>query len=164
MYAYRINIFHIADRNHVACAVAHYLVLDLLPACDAALYQNLSHAGKAKAIFKDLGALLRVVGNTAARAAQGVGRTEHHRITDPCSDLKSCLYVLYDVRWSHRLADFFHGFLKHLTVLSLFDGQGCSSDQAHIMFFKETCILKLHGKIQSCLAAQGRKNTVRLFL
>ena len=147
MYAYRVDVFHVADSDHISGTVAHYLILDFLPTCDTALYQHLSHAGKAEAVFKDFRTLLRIVGNTAAGSAQGISRTKHYRIADLCCDLKTCLYILHDIRRSHRLTDLFHGFLKHLTVLGLFDGQGCSSDQAHIVLFKEACVFQLHGKI-----------------
>ena len=135
MNADRVQVFHVADGDHVACAVAHYLVLDFLPACDAALYQNLTYTGKTQAVFQDLTALLRVLGNTAAASAQGVCRTKHDRVTDLVCDAQTVLYVLYDVRRSNRLADLLHGLLEHLTVLGLFDGQRGGTDEADVIFF-----------------------------
>ena len=38
VYADRIDVLHIADRDHISCGVAHYLILNLLPARDAALH------------------------------------------------------------------------------------------------------------------------------
>ena len=135
MDADRVQVFHVADGDHVACAVAHYLVLDLLPACDAALYQDLTYTGKTQAVFQDLTALLRVLGNTAAASAQSVCRTKHDRVTDLVCDAKTVLYVLDDVRRSDRLADLLHGLLEHLTVLGLFDGQRGGTDEADVIFF-----------------------------
>ena len=39
----RVNVLHIADSDAVSCTVTHYLILDFFPACDTALYQNLSN-------------------------------------------------------------------------------------------------------------------------
>ena len=41
VYADRVNVLHVTDGDGVALVVAHYLVLDFLPACDALLDQNL---------------------------------------------------------------------------------------------------------------------------
>ena len=45
MYAHRVDILHVADGDHVAGTITHYLVLDLFPSCDAALYKNLADTG-----------------------------------------------------------------------------------------------------------------------
>ena len=45
MYAHRVDILHVADGDHIACAVTHNFVLDLFPACDTALYKDLAHTG-----------------------------------------------------------------------------------------------------------------------
>ena len=147
MNADRVKVLHVTYGNHVACAVAHYLVLDFFPSGDAALYQDLSHTGKTQAVFQDLTALFRVLGNTAAASAQGVCRTKHDRVTDLVCDAKAVLYVLYDVRRSHRLANLLHGLFEHLTVFGLFDGQGRGTDEADVVLFQEACLFQLHGKV-----------------
>ena len=86
----------------------------------------------------------RIGGNTAAGTAQSVCGTEHYRIADFFGNLQTMLYILHNIRGRHRLTDFLHGLLEHLAVLGLLDGQGRGADQAHIVFFKETCILQLH--------------------
>ena len=135
MNANRIQILHVADGDHVAGAVAHYLVLNLFPSGNAALYQNLSYTGKAQAVLQDLAALFRVIGNTAAAAAQSVGRAKYNRITNLVRDAETIFHVLHDVRRSHRLADLLHGLLEHLTVLCLFNGQGSGTDEADMILF-----------------------------
>ena len=46
----RIDIFHVADGDHISGAITHYLVLDLFPACDAPLHQYLAHTGQTKTV------------------------------------------------------------------------------------------------------------------
>ena len=43
VHTHRINIFHVADGNHIAGAVPHHLILDLFPSGNTALYQHFSH-------------------------------------------------------------------------------------------------------------------------
>ena len=44
MYTNRVNVFHVADCDTVACTVTHNFVFDFFPSCDAALYQNFSYS------------------------------------------------------------------------------------------------------------------------
>ena len=164
MHAHRVDIFHVADRDHVARAVAHDLVLDLLPARDAALHQHLSHPGEAQAVLQNLGALLGILGDAATGAAQGVSRAQNHRITDLLRNLKAASHVLHNIRGGYRLADLLHGLLEHFPVLGLLDGQGRGSDQAHAVLFQKARILQLHGQVQPGLSAQGGQHAVRLLL
>ena len=135
MHTHRVNIFHITNGNAVACTVTHNLVLDLFPAGDAALYQYLSHTGKAQTILQDFFHFHRIVGDTAAAAAQSIGRTKYDRITDFFCESQTILHALYHERRSHRLTDLFHGALKFKTVFCLFDRLGCGTDQTHIVLF-----------------------------
>ena len=45
MHPYGVDIFHVADGDAVACAIAHHLILDFLPARNTALHKNLPHSG-----------------------------------------------------------------------------------------------------------------------
>ena len=133
MHAHRVDIFHVADRNAVSGAIPHYLILDFLPSGDAALHQHLSHTGKPQAVFQDLNQFLLVVGNAAAAAAQSVGGTKYHRITDGVGEGDAVLHGTHHQRRRHRLPDLFHGILKFLTVLRFLDGLGGGSDQTHVV-------------------------------
>ena len=85
--AYRVKVLHGADGNHVAHAVPHGLKLDLLPAEDGPLHQNL---GNRRGIQTGLGddPQLRFVGSgAAAGTAQGKGGTDDDGITDPLGHL-----------------------------------------------------------------------------
>ena len=46
MHADGIDVLHVTYGDAVACAVTHYFVLDLFPACDTTLYQYLSYTGQ----------------------------------------------------------------------------------------------------------------------
>ena len=158
----RVNVLHVADSDAVSCAVTHYLILDFFPACDTALYQNLSNTGKTKTILQDLTKLVFIVGNSAAASAKGVSRTKNNRIANGIGKCKTILHRGNNLGSCNRLADFLHGIFEFLTILSFLNGLGCSTDQSYIMFFQEAFLIQLHGKVQTCLTAQGRKNAVWL--
>ena len=147
MNAHRIDILHIADRDHIPGAVPHYLILDFLPSGDAALHKDLSYPGKAQAVFQDFRALLRVFSDPAAGAAQGIGGTQHHRIADPLRHSQTGLYILYDFGRSHRFPDLLHRLLKHFPVFGLLDGEGRGSDKADVVLRQDAGLLQFHGKV-----------------
>ena len=163
MNAYRVNVLHVADCDAVSCAVAHYFILDLFPACNAALYKNLAYSGKTKTVFKDLSQLIFIVGNTAAASAKSISRTENNRVSDGLCKGNTILNCCNHLGSCNRLADFFHGILKFLTVLRLFDRFCSSTDQAHIVFLEKAFFFQLHCKVQTSLTSQCRKHAVRFF-
>ena len=97
MDADRVEVLHITYGDDIARRIAHYLVLDLLPAGDAALDQNLVYAAETKTVLEDLLALLTVLCDTTAGTAEGVGRTKNDRIADLFSYLETTLEIMHDL-------------------------------------------------------------------
>ena len=164
MHADRIQVLHVADCDHIARAVAHDLVLNLLPARNAALHEHLPHAGEAKTVLQNLDEGAAVFRNAAAAAAERVRRAQHDRIADFLRKRDSVLDIFDDLRCRDRLADLLHGLFKELSVLRLLDGQRRGADQAYVVFRKKASLLELHREIEARLTAEGRKHGVRLFL
>ena len=163
MNTHRINVFHITYSNAVPFAVPHHLILNLFPACNAALHKYLSHTGKTQTILQNLYKLVRIVGNTAAAATQGVSRAQYYRIADFISKRKTVIYIFYYKRSRHRLADLLHCRLEFQTVFCLPDCLRSCSDQTHTVFPKETGLFQLHRQIQPGLSSKCGKDTVRSF-
>ena len=82
MYADRVNIFHVADGNAVVISVAHDFIFDLFPSRNAAFDENLTDHGVVQAFDDDFNEFFLVLGDTAARSAHRVSRTDNDRITD----------------------------------------------------------------------------------
>ena len=72
-------------------------------------------------MYQNLYKLVRIVGNTAAAAAQGVSRAQYYRIADFISKRKTVIYIFYYKRSRHRLADLLHCRLEFQTVFCLPD-------------------------------------------
>ena len=87
------------------------------------------------------------MGDTAAASTECVSRTENYRITDDVCKCKTIFYCCNNLGCCDRLTDLLHGIFKFLTVLCLLDGQSCGTDQSYIVFFEETFLIQLHGKV-----------------
>ena len=164
VYADRVNVLHVTDGDGVALVVAHYLVLDFLPACDALLDQNLVHAGVHDAGGRNFAQLLPGVGNAAAGAAECVRRTDDDRQTDLTGEINRILDRVNNLGGNDRLTDLLHGVLEHLAVLCLCDGGRISAEQLYAHFIKETVLAQLHGEVQTGLTAEVGQQRVRMFL
>ena len=95
--ANRVEVLHITYGDDIARRITHHLVLDFLPAGDAALDQNLVYAAETETVLEDLLALLTVLCDTTTGTAEGEGRTQHDRITDLLSDLETTLEIMDDL-------------------------------------------------------------------
>ena len=95
--ANRVEVLHITYGDDIARRITHYLILDLLPAGDAALNQNLVYTAETETVLEDLLALLTVLCDTTAGTAEGVGRTQYDRIADLLCHLETTLEIMYDL-------------------------------------------------------------------
>ena len=160
----RVNVLHVTDGDGVALVVAHYLVLDFLPACDALLDQNLVNTRVHDAGGRNFAQLLPGVGDAAAGAAERVRRTDDDRQTDLTGEINRILNRVNNLGGNDRLADLLHGVLEHLAVLCLCDGGRISAEQLYAHFIKETVLAQLHGEVQTGLTAEVGQQRVRMFL
>ena len=78
--AQRVEILHVADGDAVVIAVAHHLVLNLLPAAQGLLDQHLR--GEGEGLAGDGLELLLVFAESGAQAAQRVGGAQDDRVAD----------------------------------------------------------------------------------
>ena len=92
----RVEVFHVADGDAVARAVADDFVLDFLPARDAALDQVFMHTGGTQAVRADFAKLLLVLRDAAARAAKRIGRAHDDRVSVFVSEIHRALHVVDD--------------------------------------------------------------------
>ena len=115
----------------LSCAVAHYLVLDLLPAGDAALYQYLiAHGLKRRPLERMVSISSSLRRDTTAAAAQRIRRAKHYRISDLLRKGHTIFYVLNYDRRGTRLMNLLHRGFELQTILRLLDRKRRRADQA----------------------------------
>ena len=161
MHAHGVDIFHVADGDGGVVGVAHHLVLDLLVALDALFHQHLMHRGELEGVFEQLLHLLRVVGESAARAAQRKRGPEHHRVADLLRRTEALLHAGGDQRRQHRLAQPLAQLLELLAILGHLDGLKAGAQNLHLALVQDALALELHGEVEARLPAQTRQNGVR---
>ena len=164
MDTHRVQVLHGADGNHVAHAVPHGLELDLLPAEDGLLHQNLRDGRGVQAGARDDLQLVGILGRAAARAAQGKGGPHDDGVADLLRHRHGLVHGLRDVGGNHRLADLRHGLLEELPVLRPGDGRCVGPQKADALGLEKALLVQLHGQGQAGLAAQARQDGIGAFL
>ena len=122
MHADRVEVLHVADGDAVIVAITHDLILDFLPACDAAFNENLSNHTVFEPFDDRFDEFFLIFSNAAARAAHGISRAHNQRITDLVSKIYGGRHILNNRAFRDWLAKFLHGFLEELTIFGLLDG------------------------------------------
>ena len=79
VHAHRIDVLDRADDDEVVGDVAHHLELELLPADDRFLDEDLVHRAQLEAALGEVAELLDVVGDAAADAAERERRADDQR-------------------------------------------------------------------------------------
>ena len=95
MYANRVEVFHRADGDNVALAVAHYLELYLLPARNALFDKHLRYRRQAQAVRRYLVQLLGSLRDTAARTAERERGAHDNGVVYFLRERHCVLYGLY---------------------------------------------------------------------
>ncbi len=164
MDAHGVYIFNKADRDHVVVRIADDLELELLPAEDRLLDEDLVDQGCLQAAGHDRLQLLHVVDKAAAGAAHRVGRTEDDRVTQPVGDRETFLDAVGDFGAGHLDAEHVHGFLEFNTVLAALDRVDLDADDLDIVFVEDALLVELRGKVEAGLAAEVRQQRIRALL
>ena len=154
VYADRVEVLHGADGDDVALAVAHYLELDLLPAGDALLDQDLSDRRKTQSVGGDLVEFLGSLRDTAAGAAQSERRSYDYRVVDNLGKVHCVLDCFNDLGGNTWLTDLLHSVLERLSVLRLVNGFGIGAEQLYAVLRQESALGKFHGERKPGLAAE----------
>ena len=161
--AHRVQVLHRADGDHIAHAVPHGLKLDLLPAEDGLLHQDLGNGRGVQAGAGDDLQLVGAAGGAAASAAQSEGGPHDDGVADLLRHRQGLVHGLRDVGGDHRLADLRHGLLEQLPVLRPGNGRRVGAQQADALGLEEALLIQLHGQGQARLASQARQDGVGLF-
>ena len=155
-----VQIFHVADGDGGVICVADYFVLDLLVALDTLFDEDLTNRGKFKPGFQQLLKLRLTVGKSASGSAQREGRAKDDRISDFLRGSTAFFHAADHDGRKYRLAESLAESLELFTILSHLYTRGIRSEKFTSAFGEDAFLLKLHGKVESCLTADARKNSV----
>ena len=156
-----VEVFHRADGDDVAVAVAQHLELDLFPAVDVLFHQHLGDGREHEAVVRDGAQLLFVIGDAAARAAQREGGADNDGIADLVRHRHAFLYRIGDIRGDDGLADLLHGLFEQLAIFRTVDGVDVGADELDPPLIEEALFGQLAADGQARLPAQRGEQAVR---
>ncbi len=164
VYAHRVDIFHVADGDAVIRMIPHHFVFDFLPAGHGPFNQGLADQGVHQTLGGDVIQLIHVVSDTAAGAAQGIGRTHDQGEAHLPGKLLGCIHTLHDGALRNGLMQFLHGFLEQFPVFCLHNAGDLGAQELYVVFLQDALLIQFNGQVQADLAAQGSQQGIRAFL
>ncbi|MCY1280808.1 hypothetical protein D9M70_296020 [compost metagenome] len=164
VHAHRIEVLDGADDDAVVLLVADNLHLVFLPADQRFVDQQFLGRRQVEAAGADFLELLAVVGDAAAGAAHGEGRTDDAGEADLLEDAIGFFHAVGDAGARALQADGAHGLVEARAVLCLVDGVGVGADHFHAELLQHAVVLEVQGAVQRGLATHGRQQRVRALL
>ncbi|MNZ46966.1 hypothetical protein D3C78_646680 [compost metagenome] len=164
VHAHRVEVLDGADDDAVVLLVADNLHLVFLPADQRFVDQQLLGRRQVEAAGADFFELFAVVGDAAAGAAHGEGRTDDAGEADLVEDAIGLFHAVGDAGARARQADGFHRLVETRAVFGLVDGVGVGADHFHAELGQHTVALQVQGAVQRGLAAHGGQQGVGALL
>ena len=161
MYADGVEVFHRADGEHVARAVAQNFELNLLPAANVAFDEHLGYGREHKAVVRDETELLFIVCNAAAGAAQSVSGTDDYGVAAySVGHLHALVDSVCDIGGNDGLAYLVHRLFEELSVLGPVDRVDVYAYELYAIFVEEALLCQLAAERKTRLAAERGQKTV----
>ena len=164
MDAHGVHVLDEADADHLVLGVADDLDLELLPAEDRLLDQDLRDRRGLQAAVRDGAHLVVGVHEPAARAAHRVGGADDHRVADLGGEGEGVLDRADGLGARHVDADLGHGALERLAVLAALDDVLGDADHLHVVGVEDAGTVERGGEVEARLAAQIGQQRVGLAL
>ena len=160
VHPHRVQVLDGADHHTVVGPVAHHLELELLPAHDRLLDQDLGDGAGVQPGFGHPLELLGGGGDARAAAAEDVGGPHDHRQAHVPENLAGPRHVLRYSRAGDVQADLEHGLLEEMAVLGGGDRGRVGPDQLGAVGLQDASGDQFHGQVQPGLASQGGQKGV----
>ena len=157
-----VEVLHRSHGEAVVVGVANALELDLLPALQRLLYQNLGREGEGT-----LSNLLErsLVGTDArTQATQGIGRTDHDWITDLAGRSQGIFKVLAGMAHGHlgvNLVQFLH---EKVAVFGVHDGLHAGAKYFHAVLLQHTLQVEFGAAVERGLSTECKQDAVGTLL
>ena len=167
MHAHRVDILDGADDDAIVVLVADDLHLEFLPAKHRFLDQHRVDRRRGQAALHQFLEFVLVIGDAAAGAAHGEGRTDDRRQLDVIQRQHGLFQRPDLTRPRAFQADLVHRLAEPLAVFRLVDDVGVGADHLDIQQVQHAALFQLQRGVQRRLTAHGRQQHqlfVRMFL
>ncbi len=157
-----VEVLHAADGYAIVVAVAHHLKLNLLPALQALLYQDLRREGEG--LLCQAVQLLLIVAEARTEAAQGEGCTNDDGIAQLLGSLASRLYVLAGLALDGVDVYLVEPLHKEFAVFRIDDGLDGSAQHLHSILLQYALLEERDAAVERRLSAKGEQDALRALL
>ena len=177
MHPHRIDVFDRADDDGVVGLVADHLHLELFPAEQGFIDQNLRHGRGFQTGPAVIFIIVAVIGHATAGAAKGEGRTDDggqadlfqrvHGLFQTSGDIVFAVFLLGggdDGGLGVFQTDAVHRFAEKFAILGHFNGLTVRADQFHAEFLKHAHVRERETGVQAGLPAHRGQQRVGAFL
>ena len=164
MNPHRIDVLDRANDDDVVRPVTQHLELELLPADDAALDQHLLHRREIESASNDVLEFLAVVGDAAARTAEGERRPNDRWKARQLQNVGRLPEGGGNSTLRHGEPNPLHGLAKELAIFRHGDGAGVGANQLDAVLLEHATLRQLHRDVERGLPAHRRQQRVRFFL
>ncbi len=158
--AHRVDVLDRADDHAVVVVVAHDLELELAPAEDRLVEQDLADRRRVEAAADDRPELLLGAGDPAAAAAERVGRADDDRQADVLHRRVGLGGRRGDRAARHPQARLLHRDAELVAVLGAADRLVVGPDQLDAVLLERAVLVQLLGEVQGRLPAERRQQRV----
>ena len=163
VHAHRVDVLDRADHDGVVRAVAHHLELELLPAGDRLLDEDLGHRARGEAAARDALELGPGAGEPAPAPAEGERRPDDQRVPELVPELERPVERTRGPRARRLEPGPAHRLLEAAAVLGAVDRLEPRSDQADPQPLEVAGLRERDRDVQRGLAAERREQHVRSF-
>ena len=160
VHAHGVEVLDGADDDAVVRRVAHDLELELLPAGDRLLHQDLPDRAGRQALAGELAEVGGILGDARSLAAEDEARAHHDGEADLLGDLLGLGQRVGEARARHLEPDALHGRLELVAVLRGGDRLGTGPDDLDAVALECAPLHQLHGQVERGLPAEGGQQGV----
>jgi hypothetical protein len=157
----RVKVLHVADSDTVVSGVTDDFVLDLLPALEGLLDQDLG--SKSQGTRSQILQLLRVLSETGTQTSESVSRTDNDRVANCFSGLQSLVNSVDGDGLSNGDVDLLQSLGEQVTVLTSLEGPDACSENSDTVALKDAHAIHLHTKVQGGLTTERQEDAVGAF-
>ena len=158
MNAHRVKVLNRADDDDVVAQVAHDFEFIFFPAEYRLFDQRFMDGRKIEATRENIEQFFAIIGNAAARAAQGETWPDDDGEANFAGKLQTIFEIVHQGRFGNIQADALHRIFEVETVFGFLDRGYVGPDELHVIFVEHAAIRKFDCKIQGCLPADRGQN------
>ena len=155
-----VEVLHVADSNAVVVGITDDLVLDLLPALEGLLDQDLG--GECERASSHVAELLLVVGETGTETTKGVGSTDNDGVANLVGSIEGLIDGVHGDGLGDGDVDLLKGLGEEISVLRKLQCPDTGTENLDTVLLEEAELLHLDTQIEGGLTTEGQEDTIGL--